>query len=308
MKRLSTLSTSYALFALGILLYLLSVFMLPTNSVTQAMYDLSESQYEFLLFAIRIPIMGAWLVAFVSYIALRQYQQKLVNARESEAFTLITRGIGWFAWGYLIINLLRTMLYGLGREVEGFLPTALAIATYMNVLIALLAFKNISTGVHKLAQTTNVHLTSRQTQLAVLALTAFGVVCCVLVQSRLGSTDLMNTMNTYYLPNWAVWTTVVTPFLFAWFIGLIAALELMVLSRRTQGVIYRRGLALLALGIVAIVIAHVLLQYYRIIIPRTGSLSLGPSLAITYCMYTLGAIGSLLVINGARKLKKIEEV
>jgi hypothetical protein len=102
--------------------------------------------------------------------------------------------------------------------------------------------------------------------------------------------------------------SVIIPYLYAWFVGLLAAYEIMLFSRHSKGVLYRQSLSLLALGLVVIIASSIALQYMNSIQPRVGHLMLSYHLIITSIFRIIGGGGFVLLAVGANRLKKIEEV
>ena len=308
MKKLLSLRPAIVVFGALVVTYAVLSFILPASSITKAMYGLSDTEYSYILFLIRIPILITWCLAFYGYRRLREYAREIAETTEGKDFSHLSTGVGWIAWGYAVPAVIRTILYALANEHPSFLSSALIITNYMYVLVSVVAFTYISSGAHHLAGSANMHLSIRQMRIAIGGLAALGILFCVFVASNLVMTSITNAYNAYYLPNWAIWSTIVLPYIFAWASGLFAAMEIMVLARRTKGIIYRRALFLLAAGIVLMIVSLSAAQYFRTIVPRTGHLTIGLSLIATYVIYCVGGVGSLLLAWGAKRLKRIEEV
>lgn len=308
MKRPQRPSSTTFLFTTLLVAYSVFTFILPASNITKAMYGLTDNEYSYLLFILRIPILLTWLLAFYSYRHLRQYAKTIADTPEGNDFSKIATGIGWIAWGYAVPAVIRTLLYAYANQYPSFLSTALIITNYMYVIVSLVAFMYISGGAHKLARANNLHLSTTQIRLAIAIISLLGILFCVLIASNLTMTSMFDSYNAYYLPNWLIWLTIVLPYVFAWTSGLFAALEIMAIAQQTKGVIYRRALFLLSVGIVLMVVSLCAAQYFRTIVPRTGHLTIGIPLWTTYFIYLLGSIGSIVLAVGALKLKRIEEV
>lgn len=307
MRLLSHLSKNSKLYIILAILYLASGFILPTFNTARVAYDLTEGQYQLLLFIVRLPILAVWVLAFYAHRRLAHYTAAIKDAPESKHFAAINTGVGWIAWGLLVPAIISALFTGLAAISDNFRTLALITHIYMSVAVSVFAFSYICNGAHRLAQDNNVQLTTKQIKTLVLILVTFGVLFCWLIAQRLTG-GLWNSFNAYYLPNILIWITVVIPQLYAWFIGLFAAVELISIARQTPGIIYRQALMNLAIGLVVAIVSLCMLMYLRSIIPRTGTLTIGFALLAAYGIYALNAFGSILVALGANRLKKIEEI
>lgn len=308
MREIRHISRSTKIFIALIALYIGLTFILPANHVTKSMYAINDAQYHSLLFAVRLPILAVWCAAFYSYRRLINYAKQISDTKEGEHFMTLAKGMRWIAWGLIIPAVISTLLNTIANHNSDFLAPALVITNYLYVIVSLIAFTYIGKATHNLTQQSSVHLSVRSIRLLIGSLTALGVVFCVLTASKLNGTSLTDSYNAYYLPNWAIWTTVVVPYLYAWFIGLVAALELVVIARKTSGIIYKQALQLLAAGLVLIIVSMCSLQYFRSVVPRTGHLTIGASLITTYAIYGVNLAGSALLATGVKRLKRIEDI
>jgi sulfite exporter TauE/SafE len=97
------------------------------------------------------------------------------------------------------------------------------------------------------------------------------------------------------------------PYIYTWFIGLLAAYEIYLYAFKTPGIIYRRALKLLALGLGWTIAVSVLSQYITTL-TKVRLLKINALLILVYSLLILLAVGYLLVAWGAKKLQRIEEV
>jgi hypothetical protein len=107
---------------------------------------------------------------------------------------------------------------------------------------------------------------------------------------------------------WLLVLTIIIPYLYAWFIGLLAAFEITVVARQAKGILYRQALRLLAGGVSVVIAGLITIQYVRSVFPSGGKLSLGLVLLLIYLVYLIVAAGFVLITLGANRLKKIEEI
>lgn len=305
MKRFSS-NTKYFLGVVA--LFIIFISSLPPNPSTKAQYNMTTFEYHILLFLVEIPLIAVWFAALFGYSYLNRYTRLIKKTAEGKDFTNITYGMNWLAWGLAAPSLISILLSAIANVHHGFHATSLVLANYLNLIMAIVAFSYVSSGTRMLAQRSKVYLDSRNTKRLTLSFVILGVVFCYLVIRNLHNVSLGDSLNAYYLPNWLVLTTLVIPYLYAWFIGLLAAFELTQLARRVSGVLYKQALQMLASGLVLVIVASSGLEYFRSVIPRTGHISIGPTLVAVYLIYAVTAAGYILVAMGARRLKRIEEV
>jgi hypothetical protein len=135
-----------------------------------------------------------------------------------------------------------------------------------------------------------------------------GVAYCFLMFRRFAGDSLGSTANPYYLPFWLILVTMVIPYLYAWYVGLLAVCELVIFSKQSRGVLYQQALQQVAYGLVIVVAGSIAIQYVGSIVPSTGHLILGTSLAATYAIRLTSVVGYIMIARGALSMKKIEEV
>jgi hypothetical protein len=307
MQILNRFSRETKLFIGLVLLYAALAFILPASKAAMLLYQFTDAQYQSLIFVVRLPFIVTVIAAFYSYRCLVHYVERIRDTKEGLAFSKITQGLRWIAWGLLVPATVSTLLNAIANQKPDFLMFALIITNYMYVVVSLFAFSHIVGGAHRLVQQARLLFSIRHIRVLIMVLVTIGVLFCYLISQRLHG-GITNSYNAYYLQNWAVWATIVVPFLYAWIVGLFAALELALVARRTSGIIYKQALQWLALGIVLIIIAMCSLQYYRSVIPRSGTLKIGPSLITAYAIYGVNITGSALLAVGARRLKRIEDI
>lgn len=290
------------------ILYIVLLFVLPANHDATHAYNLSALQYHVLLLAIELPVIIIWFIAFYGYGKLAEYATALKDAPEAVGFWSIARGAHWIAWELPIPALISVVLAFITNAHPRFEPAAVIISSYVSLIILLLAFSFISTGSRALATQAKSFISVNGIKILTLLFVVMGTLFCLFTFRHLDLHLMGDAQNPYYLPTWLVVLTLIIPYLYSWLIGLLAAYEILLLSHRTHGVLYKRGLLLLVIGLATIIATSTGLQYYRSVAPRTGHLSLGVTLIVSYAIELAAAIGFILLALGARRLKRIEEV
>lgn len=314
MKRLSTKQgmTSTAKLIRPILfllpLYIALIFLLPPSNKVMSSYGISSMEYNVLMVLVALPYILVWIGGFLAYARLQQYTNLLKRTPEGGDFQQITQGIKYLAYGLPLVAVLTICLNSLGNNISELKAASIIIINYISLAVPLIAYSAMRKGTHGLIERAKLRFSLNDMRSIVIALVLIGVVYCYFTFQKLNLESVGSADNPYYLPAWLMITTVIIPYLYAWFSGLLAAYELVIFGRQVQGVLYRQAMRWLASGMVAVVAGGIGLQYLRTVIPRTGHLSINTTLLFAITAYVVLIIGFVLIIIGARRLRKIEEV
>lgn len=308
MRFVPRLSRSSQIFIALMALYVALTFILPVNPSSAKDFEVSEAQYRYLLLIVKIPLIAAWSIAFYSYRRLREYANQIKDAPEGADYSSMARGTGWLAWGFAIAPIISSLIGVVAIDHPVFRTIGAQYNNFTYLLVTVVGLSYIAGGIHRLARRSKVAFEMRHIRTIVGVLVAASVVFCALLASRLQDGGLGNSYNSFYLPNGLVWSVIVIPYLYAWCLGIIAAFELATVARQTSGIIYKRALAYLTIGIVIIILCMTTLQYFRAFFPRGGGLAVNGTLITVYLMYALNAVGSVLLAIGVKKLKRIEDI
>jgi len=302
-------TTPAAFYFAGLTLaYLVLVMTLP-NHQAQTTYHLSTVQYHILLFFVVVPLLVVWLVAFYGYSRLREYTQIVRSAPEGQAFSDLTRGAMWLAWGQPIPAIISLVLSSIAGSHANFAGATSIINNYINLLIALVAYSYFSSAGRRLAEREKVRISLSGARMLIVVFVSFGVTFCYFVFRNLSSSNLGSSNNAYNLPTWLLLASLVIPYLYAWFAGLLAAYEVHLVSQHSKGLLYQRALQQISRGLVIIIASSIFIQFLRSISPSgVQHFSLGNILLLIYCLLIIMGLGFFLLAYGANRLRKIEEV
>ncbi len=305
MSKLTTAIKQYIVLAS---IYLSLVFFLPANKIAQHNYHLSSVNYHVLLFAVIVPLVGIWFGAFYSYARLRQYSDEITDTSEGHDFNKFSVGFTWLAWGSIITGLTSLILKSIANAHPSFLATSIIISNYLILLVPLVAYSYISNGARGLNIKARMTITGQGARILVLFFIIIGVAYCYITFRYLNLHSVGSDNNPYYLPAWLMILTIIIPFLYTWFIGLLSAYEIYLYSKNVQGILYQRAMRLLSGGVTSVIASSIVVQFLRSAVPRTEHLSLNRVLIIVNIAHIFMALGFALISLGARQLRKIEEV
>lgn len=291
-----------------IVLFVILISVLPANQATMAAYHLHTLEYHVITLAIALPSLLVWLAAFAGYAKLRQYAKAMQETPEGEHFNRLATGTAWLAWSLPLTAITVLVLNAIATKSPGFHATDIIISNYVILLLPLIAFSVIATGSRGLLSDAKLAFSSASIRIIILLFLIVGVLYCYLTFQHFDLGSLSSTNNPYFLPLWLMVLSVTIPYLYAWFIGLLASYEIALFSKQVSGVLYRQALHLVVGGLIAVIVSSIALQYINSIVPRAGYLVLDYRLAITLLFRVIGGFGFIMIAVGAMRLKKIEEV
>jgi hypothetical protein len=197
------------------------------------------------------------------------------------------------------------ILSGLADQFHGLQGITVVAQTYIALAFPLVAFTLIATGARHLLTGKNIYASLPGSRLLLILFALLGTIYSYLVlhlRTTRGGDSL-------YLPIFLLLSTVVVPYLYAWFSGLVAAYDIHIYARITNGLLYKRALGFLSAGIIVLIVASILLQYVNsLFITTTGTVSLNAIIVIDYVLLLGVGLGYGLIIHGIKGLIRIEEI
>lgn len=298
-ERLNTMNKTTWLYAAVVVFFI--VLTLTTTSYTGGSNNF--------VFWTHIPLLLIWATAFYSLNKLQAYIVYLQLSPEEAGFKGLAKGCKWLVWGLPLTAILNIGLVRLSEYGDvGLINEARFISTYASLLLLIVAFSYMSKGTSLLMQKyTKKHTHTSVLALKQLILSLLGIGYSYLIISNLDELNLLSSENRYSIPVWALILSLVIPYLYVWFLGILTATDIMRFAHKTPGIIYRKGLHLLASGLILVVLSLMSVQYLKALIPYSGSSQVFPY-AATIIVYSLCWAGFMMIAGGARKMQKVEEV
>lgn len=290
------------------IVYVVLIFLLPASRGTMRAYHLSALEYRIILLVVTLPQLIAWLVAFEGYARLRQYVYSIRETPEGVHFDKLASGSAWLAWSLPLPVILALLLNALANSWTAFYPASIVIGNYFNLVLPLVAFSLIGSASRGLVGIAKVRFSLTSIRTIMIVFLVGGVSYCYLTFRHFDPGSLGSTHNPYFLPIWLMVLSVIIPYLYAWFAGLLAACEITLFSQHITGVLYRQALRLLAIGLAVIIVSSIALQYMNSVRPLVGHLVIDYQLVLASIFRITEAGGFVLMAAGASRLKKIEEV
>lgn len=288
--------------------YVFLIFLLPANRPAMEAHNLTPQGYRIIYLTLSLPSLLTWLAAFWAYFKLSVYSLTVKDTPEGIYFSRLATGAGWLAWSLPLATISGLILGGIANKWTGFNAAAVIISNYINLFMPLVALSIIGSASRGLISQAKLKLSDFSSRSIMLLFVLAGVSYSFLTFRWFDLTDIHSTDNPYYLPLWLTLLSVIIPYLYAWFIGLLAAYEISVYSRRSKGLLYKKALRYLAVGLVIVILSSISLQYLTTAAPRFGNLNFDTGLLALWILRIIRGGGFVLIILGALRLKKIEEV
>lgn len=288
--------------------YLALIIVLPADKAALRSYGLTPFEYHITGFAVGLATLVVWFIAFFGYVQLHNYARAIRKSAEGQDFMLLARGGAWLAWSLPVIAITLLLLNGIANWWADFRPAATILGNYSNLLFPLIAFSIIGSASRGLLNKADLRISLTGVRTIMALFVGGGVFFCYLTFRHFDLTGLQSTDNPYHMPIWLVVTTLIIPYLYAWFVGLLAAYEIMLVSKHIRGLLYRQALRLLVGGLVAVIASSIALQYMSGIEPTSHYIALDYKLVLALVFRAIGGVGFLLIALGSMRLKKIEEV
>jgi len=284
-------------------------YMTPLNEATLAKYHLSATEARLLGITIIIPVVVIWYLAFLGFSKLKEYAKHIASDQDGKSLDTLASGLMVMAIGMPIVSIASEAVGYFSATRLDLVPKAVMVSNYLSIAVSLWAFTWIFKGALGLAKIPGKKFSEVGSPLFILPFAALSAVYVyfALTSSVKSLVATATTHGTYYLPDWLIVSTVLVPLVFVWYLGLRSASFIAFYQKTVSGTIYKQGLNLLSLGVVAVVLSSIVEQVLTLLSSSLNSLSTKGILALIYALLALIGIGFLFIAQGANKLRKIEE-
>jgi hypothetical protein len=286
--------------------YLILAMTLPSDPQVLAKHGLTQASARMLNMTTLIPLSLIYLAALYGFIRVKDYADKVRRTKEGPGFSDLALGLGLLAFSLPI----RAIVGNYATYVRHAEPQLVAeisiLRNYLTLVFAFAALFYIAKGAEALLDT--LRRSALRERSLVYSLAGPIILASLYTWLIVESGPIRSGDAPYYMPEWAVITTLAIPLVFTWCLGAWAAFQLYKYHHGVKGVIYKRAINNLAIGVAAIVIIAILTQFITTLSGTLNRLDLQPLLIIVYVLVAVYAVGYGLVARGAKKLKQLEEV
>jgi hypothetical protein len=296
------------LFIVFSIVYLLQAFLTKPDQATLDKYHISPAQALVLTLTIAIPYVLIWFVALGGYLRFRLYTDKIAKSKDGKAFGTMAEGVLWLALWLpfsAIVGNLTTQYYRSHPQATDIMVN---INNYANILMLFVSFVLLSKGASGLLSLIRrPHLSMPTTGIII-------TICLSSIYVYLVFHDPARQFPTrdvpvaaYYLPDWAILTTIIIPRLIMWYLGARTVYILFLYRNKVKGRLYKNALENLARGLGCVVLLSIILRCFQSLTTLLSNLSIGAILLVIYALLLLIAVGYILIAKGAKSLQMIEE-
>lgn len=289
-------------------LYLALIFILPGNEQVMKAHSLTTQEYHVLELLVGLPLLAVWFMGFYGYAKLKEYALSISSTPEAAGFNRLANGCAWIAWSLPVHSIVGLVGTAITSAQPSLGPAIIIISNYIDLLFPVIAFSLIGLASRNLFDQAKIALSGGGIRGITLLFIVGGVLYCYLAFRQFNGMGLGSTGNPYHLPIWLSVLSVIIPYLYAWFVGMLAVYELITYGRRVRGVLYRQAVHLLVIGLFAMILGSVAAQYSRSIQPSSEHLLLSAHLIFGLIFEIISGLGFVMIALGAIRLKKIEEV
>jgi hypothetical protein len=276
---------------------------LPPDPSSLHQLHTTRDAYRLAVAFLLIPYIVIWYFGFFAYGRLLKYLPHIVGSKEEAAFRQVTIGMGLLAFGLIVPTILSLVLSYVGVHSHSLKAAMAVISNYIGLLVPVLAFTLVGSGVHKLAVLTKVRPSYNNILSFMAGFCVIGVVYCYLVLH-----NMFTSGSPYHLSLWPLLITYITPYLYAWFVGLYCVFELRLYAMKSPGKLYRQSLSRFSKGLLVAICGSISIQFIGSALSNNKHLQLAPVLLLDYLLLIVIAVGLALMASGTKSLQRIEEV
>ena len=269
-------------------------------------YNISEPVRYALILSIVLPVLAIWWTALSGAIAFQRYSNMIAGSPEAAGLNRIGAGLIWstiYLYAFSLIGAAIPFLVG-----TTWLKPAVLLRNHLPVVIVFIAFALLYTGSSHLKAVTHFHTWTKITWLVLGLYAIFAAAVTWLFSTYYEPTITAAGVPISVLPKNVLVFTQILPYLAAWFLGLLATINITKYARKVNGILYRRALTNLVRGIWGITIFGIALQAFNFASRFLTDIALGPLLGLIYALIALYALGFVFIHLGARKLAQLEAV
>lgn len=270
-----------------------------------AKYGMTGQDLVLLRLTIIVPILIIWGIAIRGACAFKTYASMLKGSPESPGLSLMADGLIWLV-AYLVAS---SLLAGFDPFITSahFIDAFILIRDHVPPLIGLGGFILLYLGSNRLKAIAPFKTWTSPTFVMLGAFVLFSIVFVLeFTSTPTGRIAGMPITSTSVWPLGVLLVTLILPYLAAWFIGILAAMNIYKYSRSVHGILYRRALSLLVRGVVTVVLFATVVQAISFADRFLTGLSLGTLLLLVYAFVVFYALGFVFIWMGAKQLKHLE--
>jgi hypothetical protein len=243
-----------------------------------------------------------WYAGLYGYSRFDEYSKLIKKDKDGKHVATLSKGLLLLVLWQPISSVVSSVLNYIAEHHTNLLPAVSIINHYISLGLPLGGFILISIGAWGLSQLLKWRPTFKAINVLAVLIIYTSVVYYRLVITTHGRSLV------YHMSVWLILTTLIAPYIYMWFIGLLSAYEIYNYHRKSEGIVYRQSWKFVSYGLGWLIVTSILFQFLNSLTARLDHLSIYWLLAIIYSLLIILSMGFILIAVGTRQLKKIEEV
>ncbi len=298
--------TVYGLLLLFAVLYFLSAFLAPVDHATLMKYNVSVFQLRLLTVAILLPVVAIWACAAYGFVHFKQYALSIKGSPAGKGTNTLANGLGLIALQLLMSAAVSivTSVPDVKTAVGGVRGVTI-ISTGSTIVLALAASLVLYNAVSQLNASLSKRSRPKNTAASFYVVLAISVAFLAAIIHGYYAKGTTQTIYNY-LPLSAAVIGIWMPYLVVWSFFWLAANHLLNYQHHVKGLVYKKTLGLLIMGIYLILGSSVFIQILGTFNGAFSSVGLLPLIIIIYVLLLAIALGYLTIARAATKLRQIE--
>jgi hypothetical protein len=299
MKLKSKLFYSYLLF---VVIYGGFVLLPAPAPATLLLYHVSAMGLRLIDLTIIVLLAAIWFAGFYGFAQLQAYSQLIQNDKDGKQLAKLTNGIFLLVMWLPVSSVTSSVLNYIVTKHTGLLPAVKIIENYISLCLPLLGFILIGRAARGLGKLVRHRFSYNYINFLAVILIYVGLIYYRLIVTT------SDRQAIYHMSIWLILLTLVAPYIYMWFVGLMAVYDIYGYGQKIKGIVYKKAWGLLALGLGWLIVLSISFQYLTSLSARLSHLSIYWILAIIYALLLVLSVGFVLTALGARRLRRIEEV
>jgi len=273
-------------------------------------FNLTPYRTHQLQLSIALPVILIWAIAVYGAAKFAAYSYSIKKYRDGNAMKNISAGVSVLVLSSVFNSCLGALRPWAARC--GWIEWYTVLTNYMAIVFPLFAFYLIHKGSRQLLSLIKKEKSQSNIRrwVVIIPLFLFSVLYVIaLFHYRYrNSTPDPYAYSSFYLPDAAILVTIAVPYIVAWGLGLWSCLNIYEYRKKVNGSIYRTALNRLALGVFAVIIFSMMMQFLVAFSTYFASYGLGSILLLVYLIILLYALGYIVIASGVKNLLMIEDV
>jgi hypothetical protein len=288
----------YYLFGFLVAVYFCAFLSAPSHFVIKLNLLSKLEQLPLLL-----PYLIIWLVGFYGYDRLKSYGSRIKNSSDGKQINLIANGVLVLALWPPLSSILSVLTGATLVHPMGSTDRLIVIDAYFNIIWPFIGFWFVSLGARGLSELINLRASFK-------ALNIVAAIVCVLgvLFTQSISYAYKRDPSNFNEPYWLVLSTLVVPYIYMWFLGMMATYYIFQYKRLSPGVVYRFGWINLSAGIGGVLLLSIILEFAYTLEIKFAKASLVSFMTLDFIFLILYAAAFGFIAKGAKQLKRIEDI